>query len=96
MQGGTLTFSNTVYFGYNTWAVGSANTATLTNYGTVIWSGSVEAWGNGNAHPGGAIIDNAGLWQEAANLINLSLGDGDPSPISSSTPARWKSPAARG
>ena len=75
MQGGTLTFSNTVYFGYNNWAVGSANTATLTNYGTVIWAGSVEAWGNGNAHPGGAIIDNAGDWQSVAgNVIDLENG----------------------
>ena len=62
--GGTLAVSNSITFGRN----GGFNNGggALTNFGTVIWAGNV----NQNGY-GGAVIDNAGLWQffDANNLL---------------------------
>ncbi len=74
--GGTLLVSNGVTFGHNN---GNNNGGgTLTNFGTVIWTGNF----NQSAF-GGAVIDNAGLWElfDANNLIsstgtNLFLNPG--------------------
>jgi hypothetical protein len=65
-QGGTLTISNTVIFAYNNYEYGYTNTATLTNYGTVVWAGTIyaDAYITGL---GGGIIDNAGLWESVAD-----------------------------
>ena len=70
-QGGTLTQSNTLHFVYNNYSVGNTNTAYLTNYGTVIWAGTIDASANSSTHGGGGIIYNAGLWDAVADL---SLG----------------------
>jgi hypothetical protein len=67
-QGGVLTISNTVYFAYNNYNYDYTNTATLTNYGTVVWAGTISAsasWPSG--YGGGGIIYNAGLWESVAN-----------------------------
>jgi hypothetical protein len=70
-QGGTLIQSNTLHFVYNNYSVGNTNTAYLTNYGTVIWAGTIDASANSSTHGGGGIIYNAGLWDAVADL---SLG----------------------
>ena len=70
-QGGTLIQSNTLQFVYSNYSVGSTNTGSLTNYGTVIWAGTIDASGNATTHGGGGIIYNAGLWNAVADL---SLG----------------------
>ena len=67
-QGGTLIQSNTLHFAYNNYALGYTNTAYLTNYGTVIWAGSIDAAANSSTHGGGGIIYNAGLWNAVADL----------------------------
>src|SRR5665213_1470200 len=57
-QGGTLTVSNTVTFGYNAGNYSAVpNGGFLTNNGTVIWAAA-----NGYGY-GGSTIYNAGLWQ---------------------------------
>lgn len=63
LGGGTVTFSNTVYFAFNNYALSYTNTATLTNYGTVVWAGTIYSAGNSATQRGGGIIYNAGLWQ---------------------------------
>src|ERR1019366_4352912 len=63
--GGTLTISNAVIFAQNNY-YGYTNTATLTNYGTVVWAGSINANGNPSGG-GGGLIDNAGLWESVAD-----------------------------
>ena len=67
-QGGTLVQSNTLHFVYNNYALGYTNTAYLTNYGTVVWAGTIDAAANSSTHGGGGIIYNAGLWDAAADL----------------------------
>jgi hypothetical protein len=67
-QGGTLTQSNSLHFAYNNYSVGSTNTAYLTNYGTVIWAGTIDASGNGSSHGGGGFIYNAGLWDAVSDM----------------------------
>jgi hypothetical protein len=67
-QGGTLIQSNTLHFAYNNYALGYTNTAYLTNYGTVVWAGTIDAAGNASSHGGGGIIYNAGLWKAVADL----------------------------
>src|ERR1019366_8188279 len=65
-QGGTLTISNTVYFAQNNYYYGYTNTATLDNYGTVVWAGTITASANYYGG-GGGIIYNAGLWESVAD-----------------------------
>src|SRR4029079_4930475 len=67
-QGGTLTQSNNLHFTYNNFGSGYTNTATLTNYGTVIWAGTIDASGNSSSHGGGGIIYNAGLWNAVSDM----------------------------
>jgi hypothetical protein len=67
-QGGTLTQSNTLHFVYNNYAMGYTNTGCLTNYGTVIWGGTIDAAANGTTHGGGGIIYNAGVWDAVADM----------------------------
>src|SRR5665213_1381720 len=56
-QGGTLTVSNTVSFGYNAGNYTAVpNGGFLTNNGTVIWAASINGYG-------ASVIQNAGLWQ---------------------------------
>src|SRR5208283_2822261 len=69
-QGGTLSISNTVYFGETY----PANTAALTNYGTVVWAASIIGYANYNGSGGIAVIDNAGLWESVADN-SMSLGN---------------------
>ena len=63
-QGGTLTISNSLGFDG---AGNHTNTATLTNYGTVVWAGTITSYANYNSQGGAAIIDNAGLWESVAD-----------------------------
>jgi hypothetical protein len=74
-QGGTLTASNTVNLAYNNYALGYTNTAYLTNYGTVVWAGTINGYGNSSANAGGGVIYNAGLWQSIADST-IALGNG--------------------
>jgi hypothetical protein len=67
LAGGTVTFSNTVYFAYNNYALSYTNTATLTNYGTVVWAGTLYSSGNSATQRGGGLIYNAGLWQATSD-----------------------------
>ena len=67
-QGGTLSISNTVYFAYNNYSYGYTNTATLTNYGTVIWAATIYAEPNSQGG-GGGLIDNVGLWESVVDTI---------------------------
>ena len=72
-QGGTLSITNTVYFDVNS---PYTNTATLTNYGTVIWGGTINSYANYNNTGGSATIDNAGLWESVAdNAMSLAGGN---------------------
>jgi len=64
LQGGTLSISNTVYFDESSPYNGNA---ALTNYGTVIWAGSITSYANEGGQGGSATIDNAGLWEAAGN-----------------------------
>ena len=76
-QGGTLIQSNTLHFAYNNYALGYTNTASLTNYGTVIWAGTIDASANSSTHGGGGIIYNAGLWDAVADLaMGVYSGNG--------------------
>src|SRR5439155_609415 len=62
--GGALTISNSVSVSYN---YGNYNGGgSLTNNGTVLWAGTIYGYG-------GVLIHNAGLWQDAGDLL---LGDG--------------------
>ncbi len=65
--GGTLAISNTFYLAYPNYAVGTSNTVPLTNYGTVVWDGTIYSAGNAVNHQGGGIIYNAGLWQATSD-----------------------------
>jgi hypothetical protein len=67
-QGATLIQSNTLHFAYNNYSLGYTNTAYLTNYGTVIWTGSIDAAGNSSTYGGGGIIYNASLWNDVGDL----------------------------
>jgi Putative Ig domain len=76
-QGGTLIQSNTLQFVYNNYALGYTNTAYLTNYGTVIWAGTIDASANSSTHGGGGIIYNTGLWNAVADLsMSVYSGSG--------------------
>ncbi len=74
-QGGTLTLSNTIFFAQNNYYYNYTNTATLTNYGTVIWAGIVYAAGNSLINAGGGIIHNAGVWRAVTDEQLLSYNN---------------------
>ena len=74
-QGGTLTISNNITFSYVNAQYSYTNTAYLTNYGTVIWSGSIASYANPSGFGGGALLYNAGLW-EAVTDNNLTANYG--------------------
>ncbi len=65
--GATLSISNSVFLVQNNYYYNFTNTASLTNYGTVIWAGMVYAAGSSLNNSGGGIIYNAGLWQSVAD-----------------------------
>jgi len=67
LQGGTLTISNTLYFAEDNYTTAASNgIATLTNFGTVRWGGSINGSGNSTNHAVGGIIYNAGFWESVA------------------------------
>ena len=61
-----MTISNSVVFTQNNPIYDYTNTATLTNYGTVMWAGDImlretfRPWRR-------RVIDNAGLWESVAD-----------------------------
>ncbi len=65
--GATLLVSNSVTFGHNNG--NNDGGGTLTNFGTVIWTGNFNQGGYGSV-----VIDNAGLWElfDANNLLNFA------------------------
>ena len=74
-QGGTMTISNGITFSVNNPDYNDTNTATLTNYGTVLWAATITGYANPSGRGGGAIIDNAGLWESVAdNTMNFNYG----------------------